>query len=123
MVSIERVEQLPIDTERPDSEFPLSLDDAQAMDPTQHSGATEGLWLPFRFRGGSMGARVYFGPEASAEDRRAAENIVASIRPTTFTAQEFLDGTAPLGQELANALGLTLEASFDGDCAAYAEIR
>lgn len=80
VVSIEDLAAL-LMTTSPDSQFPLALADAEQLGRTRHSGDAEGLWLPFWLNGRHLGARVYFGPEASEDDRQVAADIVASIRP------------------------------------------
>jgi hypothetical protein len=81
VVSIEAVESFR-QSEEPDSTFPVDLADANRLKPTRHSGSTEGWWLEFTLNSKLMGVRVYFGPDATGEDRRIAEEVVASIRPT-----------------------------------------
>jgi hypothetical protein len=39
-----------------------------------------------------------------------------------FTAEDFVDGTAPLGDDLASALGLASWDAFQGDCSYYVEV-
>jgi hypothetical protein len=85
VISIEHLDAIGVPTggvpTRPDSQFPLDLVDAEHLGQTRHSGATEALWLDFTLNGRHMGARVFFGPDATEEDRRVAADIVASIRP------------------------------------------
>jgi hypothetical protein len=80
VVSIEYLDAIGVPSS-PDSQFPLSLADAEHLHQTPLAGSTEGLWLPFTLDGRHLGARVYFGPEATEVDRRVAAGIVASIRP------------------------------------------
>jgi hypothetical protein len=80
VVSIEHVDALGIGSS-PDSEFPVALIDAKPLNPTKNSGDAQGFWLEFTLNGRLMGARVYFGPDASEEDRRIAAAVVSSIRP------------------------------------------
>jgi hypothetical protein len=81
VVSIEHLDAIGV-PRSPDSQFPLALADAEHLGRTQLSGETEALWLPFWLNGRHLGARVYFGPEASEDDQHVAADIVASIRPS-----------------------------------------
>jgi hypothetical protein len=81
VISIEHIESSFSDSSTPDSQFPLSLSQGVPLQSTEFSGATDSLWLEFVLDGQIMGARVYFGPDASAQDRRIASDIVATIEP------------------------------------------
>jgi hypothetical protein len=47
--------------------------------------------------------------------------IISTPSPTGYTAQDFLDGTAPVGNDLATALGLTKRDGFHADCSYFVE--
>lgn len=119
VISIEHVEAGPFDGSEPDSSFPVSLSDAQALGKTEYSGDTEGLWIEFTLDGELMGARVYFGPNASQEDRRVAADVVASIRPQQTPAAV---ATPPC--PVTDSIHIAGDGrTFDTDCLAILERR
>lgn len=112
------------------SSFPLDMADSKV---DSGWGQESVHYLNAQVDGMPIRIMVLAAKDASAQDIAAADAIVASIRPTgstaspaatttSFTAEDFVDGTAPLGTELANALGLTLESGFHGNCSAFVEV-
>ena len=77
----------------PDTPLPLDLSDATTVPHltktsfTPPPGRSEERFLSFALNGNNDGVRVFFGPDASAQSRTAAAQVVASIVGSAPTSQ------------------------------------
>jgi hypothetical protein len=117
----------------PNSPLPLSMSDAQIVPGDANIAILEATVSMHH-----LTITLRAGPEASAADLARADAIVASIRPSTddgpetssYAAEDFVDGSAPLGDELAAALGLSKEGPYEstdgtytGSCRYFVEVE